>query len=169
MAQIQKLHYFLCTVSLLGSRVLFSTVRSGRYLLHIAPERPECTVPQSCPAFDHFFLAARDALLPEELQNMFPPVSEAVKYGDRRGRLSFQPACEDINQGAGPLLPLSRGCPLTLLFNLLDGCHPNQSPNIHLTSEVSSLERPVMLPWENDPTPQIRHQTLPLRQGSTRV
>lgn len=33
---------------------------------------------------------------------MLPPVSEAVKYGDRRGGLSFQPAREDINQGLIP-------------------------------------------------------------------
>lgn len=59
-------------------------------------------MPQSCPAFDQFFLAARDALLPEEPQKMLPPVSEAVKYGDRRGGLSFQPAREDINQGLIP-------------------------------------------------------------------
>lgn len=147
MAQIQKLHYFLCTVSLLGIWVYLNCAHSGWYLPHSAPGRPECTMPQSCPAFDHFFLAARYALLPEELQKMLPPVSEAVKYGDRRGGLSFQPAREDINQGADPLLPGANDHPLRLLFNLLDSCHPTQTPNIHLTSEVSSSKQPVVLLW----------------------
>jgi len=97
-------------------------------------------MPQSCPPFDHFFLAVTGALLPEELQKMLPPVSKAVKEGDSRGGLSFQPARKDINQGAGPPLPGPHDCPLTFLFNLLGSCHPTQTPSIHLTSEVSSLK-----------------------------
>lgn len=120
-------------------------------------------MPQSHPAFDHFFLAARDVLLPEELQKMLPPVSKAVKYGDRRGGLSFQPAREDINQGAGPLLPGPHDRPLTLLFNLLDSCHPTQTPNIHLTSEVSSSKQPVMLSWA------LGKMTPPHRKSDTKL
>lgn len=133
-------------LSLLGSWGFLNCSRSGWYLLHITPGRPECTMPQSCPGFDHFWLVVRDGLLQEELQKMLLPVSESVKYGHRRGGLAFQPVCADINQGAGPLLPGPHDCPLTLLFDLLDSCHPAQTPNIHLTSEVSSFKQLVVLP-----------------------
>lgn len=91
---------------------------------------------------------------------MLLPVSETVKHGDRRGRLFFQLACEGINQGAGPLLPGPHDRPLTLLFNLLDSCHPAQTPHIHLTSEVTSLKQPVMLPWtQGKTTPYCKSDT----------
>lgn len=46
-------------------------------------------MPQSCLAFDHVFLAVKDALLQEELQKTLSSASEAVKYTDRREGLSF--------------------------------------------------------------------------------
>lgn len=93
-------------------------VRLGWCLLHIAPGRHVCIVPQSCPAFDHYFLAARAALLPAQCQKMPPLLSEAVRWVDGWGGHSFQASCEDINQGAGPLLPGPHHRPLTLLFNI---------------------------------------------------
>lgn len=77
-----------------------------------------CIVPQCCLAFDHYFLAARAALLPAQCQKMPPLLSEAVRWVDGWGGHSFQASCEDINQGAGPLLPGPHHRPLTLLFNI---------------------------------------------------
>lgn len=54
--------------------------------------------------------------------------------------------CEDIKQGLVPCCQTHMTVFLDF-FNPLDSCHPTQTLNIYLTSEVSSSKQSVLLTW----------------------